>query len=264
MFAGWRRSAIDNPDRDDALSTATRRVRAGGDLATPRRTAGGRIAWFGAGILLLAIAVVWYLLPVGYWLDALRGWLLGLGIAGVAAFAAIYVVGAVVLAPEALLTVAAGFAYGFWGLPVVLVAATIGASLAFLIARYLARDRVRRLLETRRSVAVIDRAIAEDGWKIVALLRLSPLIPFNLQNYLFGVTAIPFPHFVAATFVGIIPGAALYIYLGALGNAADAGGPAHWVLLGGGLAATLAAVIFVTRKARAQLRAAGIAGDPSA
>ncbi len=143
------------------------------------------------------------------------------------------------------------------------VAATAGAAAAFLIARHLARDKVRRLLETRRNIAAIDQAIAEDGWKIVALLRLSPLIPFNLQNYLFGVTAIPFRHFVAATFVGIIPGAALYIYLGALGKAAGGAGPARWAAFGAGLSATIAVVILVTRKARAKLREAGVGGDPA-
>jgi uncharacterized membrane protein YdjX (TVP38/TMEM64 family) len=220
----------------------------------------GLLTWLGAGALAGGIGIGWYLLPVSDWLGALREWTLGHGFTGVLIFAVIYVVGAIVLAPEALLTVAAGFAYGFWGLPLVVVAATIGASLAFLIARYVARDKVRRLLETRRNIAAVDKAIAQDGWKIVVLLRLSPLIPFNLQNYLFGVTDIPFRDFVAATFFGIIPGAALYIYLGALGNAADGGGPAKWTLFGAGLLATIAAVILVTRKARAKLREAGVDG----
>jgi uncharacterized membrane protein YdjX (TVP38/TMEM64 family) len=223
----------------------------------------GSLAWLGAGALVVAIAVGWYLLPVGDWHFSLRGWLLGLGFPGVLIFVAIYVGGAVVLAPEALLTVVAGFAYGFWGLPIVLVAATVGASCAFQIDRHLARDRVRGLFETRRNIAAIDKAVAEDGWKIVALLRLSPAIPFNLQNYLFGVTAIPYRHFVAATFVGIIPGTALYTYLGVLGDAADGGGPARWVLFGSGLFATIAVVILVARKARAKLCEAGLVGDPA-
>jgi uncharacterized membrane protein YdjX (TVP38/TMEM64 family) len=218
----------------------------------------GLLAWIGPGALLVAVGIGWYVLPVGEWLNALRDWIVGLGFAGIVIFAAMYVVGAIVLAPEAVLTIAAGFAYGLWGLPIVLVAATIGASLAFLIARYVARDKVRRLLESRRNMAAIDKAVAEDGWKIVALLRLSPLIPFNLQNYLFGVTAIPFPHFVAATFAGIIPGAALYTYVGALGNAAGDGGPAKWAFFGIGLLATVIVVILVTRKARAKLREAGV------
>jgi uncharacterized membrane protein YdjX (TVP38/TMEM64 family) len=216
------------------------------------------LVWIGVGAVPAAIVIGWYLLPVSDWLAALRGWIVGQGVAGVVIFAAIYIIGAVVLAPEALLTIAAGFAYGFWGLPIVLVAATIGASLAFLIARYVARDAVRHLLEKRRRIAAIERAVTEDGWKIVVLLRLSPLIPFNLQNYLFGVTAISFPHFVAATFAGIIPGTALYTYLGVLASAAGDGGAAKWAFFVAGFLATIVLVVLVARKASARLREAGI------
>lgn len=233
-------------------------IRGGRRASREQRTR--RLGWIGAGALLVAIGIGWYLLPLGDWLQSLRDWIVALGFVGILLFAAIYIVGTVLLAPGALLTIAAGFAYGFWALPIVLVAATIGASLAFLIARYLARDRVRRMLETRRSLAAIDRAIAAEGWKIVVLLRLSPVIPFNLQNYLLGVTAVPFAHYAAATFAGIIPGTALYIYVGALGEAALDGGAATWGFFGAGLLATAIVVILVTRKARALLREAGV--DP--
>jgi len=228
------------------------------DSMAQREYRTGFLAWIGAGALLVAVGTAWYLLPASDWLNALRDWIVGLGFAGIVIFGAIYVIGAVVLAPEAVLTIAAGFAWGLWGLPIVLVAATIGASIAFLIARYTARDKVRQLLETRRNLAAIDKAVAEDGLKIIALLRLNPLIPFNLQNYLFGVTAIPFPHFLAATFVGIIPGTAVYTYLGALGNAAGDGGPVKWAFFGAGLLATVIVLILVSRKARAKLRETGV------
>jgi uncharacterized membrane protein YdjX (TVP38/TMEM64 family) len=217
--------------------------------------------WAAAAALLLALAAAWYLLPVGEWLVGLRGWIIGLGLWGVGVFALIYIAGAVVLAPEALLTVIAGFAYGFWGLPIVVVAATIGAALAFLIARYAARERMRRWLRRRRNLAAIDRAVAEDGWQIVALLRLSPAIPFNLQNYLFGVTSIPFAHFVAATFAGIIPGTALYIYIGVLGGESGEAGSVRWALFALGLAATVVVAVLVARKAGAKLAEAGIDED---
>jgi uncharacterized membrane protein YdjX (TVP38/TMEM64 family) len=217
------------------------------------------LLWLGAALLLAAIVALWSLLPVSEWLEALRGWIVGLGVPGVVVFALIYILGAVVLAPEALLTILAGFAYGFWGLPIVLVAATIGAAAAFLIARYLARERVRAAMTRRRNLAAIDRAVAEEGWKIVGLLRLSPLVPFNLQNYLFGATGIPFLHFVAATFFGIIPGTALYTYLGVLGGAASEAGPVKWVLFALGLVATIAVPVLIARTARQKLRQAGIA-----
>ncbi len=226
-------------------------------LAASRK---GTLLAAGLALGVAAIGIAWYLLPVGDWLAALRVELRGLGAAGVLLFGAIYILAAVALAPEALLTVVAGFAWGVWGLPVVLVAATLGASAAFLIARHLARERVRLLLARRRKLAAVDQAVAAEGWKVVALLRLSPLIPFNLQNYLFGVTAIPFPHFAAATFVGIIPGTALYLYLGILGNAAETGNPVKWVFLAAGLAATVAVAALVTAKARAALKDAGLGG----
>lgn len=211
------------------------------------------LLWLGAGLLLAAIVLLWSLLPVAAWLEALRGWIIGLGLRGVAVFALIYILGAVVLAPEALLTILAGFAYGFWGLPIVLVAATIGAAAAFLIARYFARDRVRAAMERRPNFAAIDKAVAEDGWKIVGLLRLSPLVPFNLQNYLFGATGVPFLHFVAATFFGIIPGTALYIYFGVLGSAAGKASSAKWIFFAAGLIATVAVAVLIARKARQRL-----------
>lgn len=214
--------------------------------------------WLGAGLLLVGLAIAWYLLPASDWLEGLRSWVVGLGFAGALIFAAIYVVATVFLVPGWVLTVGAGLAYGFWGLPIVLAAATIGATLAFLVARYVARDRVRSLLESRRNIAAIDKAVAEDGWKVVVLLRLSPLIPFNLQNYLFGVTEIALPHYVAATFFDIIPGSALYVYLGVLGSAAGEAGLARWFLFGVGLIATLAVVVLVARKARTKLREAGV------
>jgi uncharacterized membrane protein YdjX (TVP38/TMEM64 family) len=216
------------------------------------------LPWLGAALLLAAIVVLWSMLPLGAWLEALRGWIVGLGLRGILVFALIYILGAVVLAPEALLTILAGFAYGFWGLPIVLVAATIGAAAAFLIARYLARDRVRAAMARRRNLAALDKAVAEDGWKIVGLLRLSPLVPFNLQNYLFGATGIPFLHFVAATFFGIIPGTALYTYFGVLGGAAGAAGPVKWVFFAIGLAATIGVAVLIARKAKEKLREAGI------
>jgi uncharacterized membrane protein YdjX (TVP38/TMEM64 family) len=146
--------------------------------------------------------------------------------------------------------------YGIWAFPVVLAAAVAAASLAFLIARYLLRQRVRVLLANKRKFAAIDNAVAEEGWKIVFLLRLSPLVPFNVQNYLFGVTGIPFRDYVAATCAGIVPGAALFVYLGTLGRASR--GPLEWGFFGLGLLATAAVVMRVARKAKAKLAEMGI------
>jgi len=115
----------------------------------------------------------------------------------------------------------------------------------------------------------VDAAVTEDGWKVVVLMRLSPLIPFNLQNYVFGITGIGFAPYVAATFVGIMPGTAFYLYLGVLGravadsSAAGGGGPLRWVFLGIGLAATAAVAFLITWKARAKLKDAGFGRAPN-
>jgi uncharacterized membrane protein YdjX (TVP38/TMEM64 family) len=220
--------------------------------------------WIALGLLLVAVSVGWFFVPRSQWLDAFQRWITGLGIWGVALFTLIYVLATISLAPEWPLTIAAGLVYGARGFPVVLIAATIAASLAFLIARHLARDRVQPILERSRIFAAIDDAVAEEGWKIVALLRLSPAVPFNLQNYLFGVTAVPFLHFVAATFAGIIPGTVLYVYLGVIGKAAgskgSSGGPLKWAWFSAGLLATVVVVVLVTRKAITKLKEAGVDG----
>jgi uncharacterized membrane protein YdjX (TVP38/TMEM64 family) len=212
--------------------------------------------WIALGVVVVGLGIGWLLLPVGEWAGMLQRWILGLGVWGIAIFAGVFIGATLVLAPDWPLAVVAGMVYGVWAIPVVLAAAIIAASLAFLAARYLARERVRTLLVKRRKFTAVDHAVAEEGWKIVVLLRLSPLVPFNVQNYLFGITGIPFSHYVAATSAGIIPGTALFVYLGALGNAS--GGPLEWVFFGIGLLATALVAILIARKAKAKLAASGV------
>lgn len=227
-----------------------------------RKLASG--AWIALAVVLIAGGAAWFLLPLREWLKLLELWITGLGIWGVVLFTLVYILATISLAPEWPLTMAAGMLYGAWGFPITVLTATVAAALAFLIARHLARDRVRSLLERRRLFSAIDDAVAEEGWRIVALLRLSPAVPFNLQNYLFGVTAVSFRHFVAATFAGIVPGTVLYVYLGVLGRAAagegSSGTTLRWLFFGIGLVATFVVVLLVTRKAVAKLKRAGIEG----
>jgi uncharacterized membrane protein YdjX (TVP38/TMEM64 family) len=102
----------------------------------------------------------------------------------------IYIVLVILLVPGSALTLAAGFAYGPWSAPLAVVAATIGASLAFLINRYIAQEKVCSMLQGRKKLQAVEKAVNEDGWKIVGLVRVSPIVPFNLQNYFFGITDI--------------------------------------------------------------------------
>jgi uncharacterized membrane protein YdjX (TVP38/TMEM64 family) len=176
------------------------------------------------------------------------------------AFGLAYVVGTVVLAPGSAMSILAGVVFGWWGIPIVLVSAWIGTCVAFLLARYLARDAVSTLLESRPKLRAVDQAVDEEGWKVVALLRLSPAVPFGLQNYLFGITRVGFWPYAAATLGGIVPGTALYVSFGALGRGTatgSSGGAVGWILFGLGVLATVAVTILVGRKANATIRRHG-------
>ena len=205
----------------------------------------------GAGVM-IALAAAGFLLPIGDWVKSLEGWISDLGALGVVVFVVLYVIATVALVPASAFTLLAGLAYGPWGFPLVVGSATLGACAAFLIGRHLARERVKRRVEGNDKLQAVDRAVEQEGWKIVGLLRLSPVFPFGLQNYFFGITEIGFVPYALATFVGIMPGTALYVYLGSIGKAGG-GGPAQWALLIAGLVATAAVVWLVTRRARAAL-----------
>ena len=212
------------------------------------------------GALALAgLVAAWVLLPVQGYITAATQWIGGLGPWGPVAYAAAYALALVVLAPGGPLSIGAGLVFGFWGVPVVLAGATAGAGLAFLVSRHLLRGRVQAMIARRPTLAAVDRAVGEEGWRIVGLLRLSPLVPFNLQNYFFGVTPIGFWPYLLATFVGIAPGAVLYVYLGIIARTSGGdAGPFKWALVAAGLVATAAVAVLVGRKARAVLAAKGV------
>jgi len=219
-----------------------------------------RLLWIGGGVLLLAALVAaWFALPVKEWLETFQQWIEGLGAWGIAAFAAVYIVAVVLLVPASALTLVAGLVFGAWGFPLVVVSATIGAGLAFLVARHLARNKVKQFVEKRPKLKAVDQAVAENGWKIVGLLRLSPLVPFNLQNYLFGVTEVGFYPYLATTFVGIMPGSLLYVLIGALGHIDGGKGAAwKWSFFAVGIVATSITAVIVTGKAKAKLAESGV------
>ena len=209
-------------------------------------------------VALVALTAAWFLLPVREWIEGFRGWIEALGAVGVAVFVALYTLVTVVLGPAWALTLVAGLAYGWWGIPLVLGSATLAACTAFLIGRHLARERVRKLVAGNDKLAALNRAVDEEGWKVVGLMRLSPVFPFGLQNYLFAVTGIGLAPYALATLVGIVPGTSLYVYIGSLGtvggeDGGEDGGALRWVLLAVGLVATAAVVWLVTKRAKAEL-----------
>ncbi len=222
----------------------------------------------GLGIAIGALGLLWSLLPLAEWIAAFRTWVAAQGIWGHVCFVAVYILATVALAPGSPLTLAAGLAFGFYAFPSVIVGATIGAALAFLVGRYLARSWVARQVAKYPTFRAVDRAIHSEGWKIVALMRLSPLVPFNLQNYFFGVTRVGFWPYVLATFFGIMPGTLLYVWLGTLGavgatvgsDDASSGEASalKWLALIIGLLATVLVTVLVSRKARRMLEEAGL------
>ncbi len=187
-----------------------------------------------------------------------------LGVWAPIAFAVGYVVACVVFVPGSLLTLAAGAIFGLVrGTILVFAAATVGASISFLIARYLARERMVRRLAGNAQFEAIDRAIEGDGFRVVFLLRLSPLVPFSLLNYALGLTRVRFRDFVVAS-IGMLPGTVLYVYVGTLaglvatlaGTGRAARGAPFYALWAIGLLATGAVTVVITRRARAALRQA--------
>ena len=221
------------------------------------------LKWVALAVVLLSLLAAAQLLPVDQWLKAFNEWVSHLGPWGIVIFIAAYVLATVLLLPGSILTVGAGFIFGLgWGLFAVSIGSTIGAALAFLIARFIAREKIEAMAKENENFRRIDKAIGAQGAKLILLLRLSPLIPFNLSNYFYGLTAVKFWPYVLASWIGMLPGTLLYVYLGTAGKAglqaatgADAGrSPLEWTFLGIGLAATIAVTIWVTKIARKALR----------
>lgn len=218
--------------------------------------------WIGAGLAVIALIVAVKFLPVAEWLKAFNEWVKSFGALGIVLYIGIYALATVLFLPGWIFTVGAGITFGLlWGTVASIFGATLGASLAFLIARYVARGAVAKRFGRNKKFKQIDDAIGKQGWKMIGLLRLSPLIPFNLSNFLYGLTAIAFLPYVLASFVGMLPGTLLYVYLGTVGKvgleASEGGGgrePVEYVFLGVGLLATIIVTIVVTRIARRALK----------
>ena len=211
----------------------------------------------------LAIAAVAALIAAGRYFhvqDLLRqalDWVAHLGPWGPVIFIALYVVATVFFVPGSVLTLGAGAVFGVvWGSIYVSIASTLGATCAFLVGRYVARDAIARRIEGNERFAAIDRAVANEGWKIVGLTRLSPVFPFTLLNYAFGITRVKLGHYVLASWIGMMPGTVMFVYLGSLAKAASGERtrtPGEWALYGVGLLATVAVTLFITRIARQAL-----------
>lgn len=222
---------------------------------------GGRARVVAIAVGVAALLILAYLLDARAWLVSSLEWIRGLGPWGPVIFCGLYVLACVLLLPGSVLSLGAGAVFGLaMGIPVVSISATLGATAAFLVGRYVARGWVERTIAADSRFQAIDAAVAREGWKIVALLRLSPVVPFNLLNYAFGVTRVRLRDYVVASWAGMLPGVLLYVYLGSLAGDLAIGAaagrtrtPAEWAFYAVGLLATVAVTVYVTRIARAAL-----------
>lgn len=225
---------------------------------------------FSSGLkLLLGLAAIVIVLIVAKQFNLQAGllmaldWVKSLGPIGALAYMGIYILATVLFIPGSLLTLAGGALYGVgFGFLYVFIAASLGATLAFLIGRYLARDWVASKIAANPKFQAIDNAIAREGFKIVVLTRLSPVFPFNLLNYALGITQVSFRDYLLG-FVGMIPGTVMYVYIGSLAGSLAAIGTAsadnpqtqmlQSVIRIIGFLATVAVTLYVTRIARKAL-----------
>ncbi|KAJ0959784.1 hypothetical protein J5N97_000532 [Dioscorea zingiberensis] len=218
-----------------------------------------------AGILLVGfiggVGTVGFLYKdqINSFLNQFSGFIEGYGPAGYALFVAVYAGLEILAIPAIPLTMSAGLLFGtLTGTIIVSISGTVAASIAFLIARYFARERILKLVEGNKKFMAIDKAIGENGFKVVTLLRLSPLLPFSLGNYLYGLTSVKFVPYVLGSWLGMLPGTWAYVSAGAFGRAIIqeeselglSGGNNQLWTLGLGLLATALAATYVTRLAK--------------
>lgn len=204
--------------------------------------------------IIVAIVVLSSMFHVGDKLIALRSWIHSLGILGPIVFMAIYAAATVAALPGSALSIVAAALFGPWiGVIVVIIAATVGASLAFLVSRYFARDAIAGWLSKSEKFQKLDNLTEKHGDIIVAITRLVPIFPFNLLNYGFGLTKVPFRTYVMWSGLCMLPGTILYVVGSAALFEAIAEGRVPWVLIVV-VAIILGIITVLARQARKRLR----------
>jgi uncharacterized membrane protein YdjX (TVP38/TMEM64 family) len=214
-----------------------------------------------AGVLAVIVGIVFLyrLLPIAVWLTTFRGWVGGLGPAGYAVYALVYAACVVLFVPASILTLGAGLLFGVAkGTVVVVIGASLGSAMAFLLARTILRHRIEAMTSGNAKFRALDRAISREGGKIVLLVRLAVVFPFTYLNYAFGLTGVRFGPYVLTTFIGIIPGTLAFVYIGALANEAATAGRARVIVYAAGAVLAVVVSLFVGRIAARAIREAGV------
>jgi uncharacterized membrane protein YdjX (TVP38/TMEM64 family) len=206
----------------------------------------------------VALAIVGAaVLPVTDWADGLEDAIEGMSVAaGLLVFLGVTIVASLLLVPAWIFPVVAGAVFGLgWGLLVAVLAATISAVTAFLIARYVVRARIEKLAHRNETFKAVDRAVSREAWKVVALVRLSPVMPSGIKSYFLGVTRVKLSDYALASTAGMFPGLLLKVYVGSAGRGALVhGGPLEWTLFGAGIAATVALTLILGRRVQRFLK----------
>ncbi len=216
-------------------------------------------------LILFAVAsllIILYFLDIQELIQVALAWISDLGPWGWVFFIVFYILATVLFLPGLIPTMAAGVLFGVsQGTLLVSLSSISGATIAFLIGRYLAREWVAGKIRGNHKFEAIDVAVAQEGWKIVGLTRLSPVFPFNLLNYAFGLTQVSLKDYFLASWIGMLPGTVMYVYIGSLaGDLATLGSgersrtPAEWALYGVGLMATVVLTVYITRIAQRALK----------
>lgn len=205
-------------------------------------------------VVILAALIIARVLGLGERIGQLQGWIESLGFFGYLVFTAIYILAVVIGIPGSAITIVAGVLFGaVVGVILVSIGSTIGAGLAFLIARYFARDAVARWLSSKEKFSRLDQLSEEHGAVIVAIMRLIPIFPFNILNYGFGLTRIRFWTYVFWSWLCMLPGTILYV----VGTDAIAKGLSQgqvpWALIGIALGAGFILALLI-RHARRRLK----------
>jgi uncharacterized membrane protein YdjX (TVP38/TMEM64 family) len=222
----------------------------------------GKGRWWLLGGAVVVVSISAPFLPLARWLGGADRYVAGLGAWGFALFVFVYALATILFIPGSALTLGAGLIYGLGaGTLAVTLGANLGANAAFLLGRRVARGRIAKAAAADPRFHAMDSAIARQGWKVVLLMRLSPLIPFNLLNYLLGLTSIGFWAYAANSFLGMLPGTVLYVYIGAAGRAGLTRGAdvsrLKIVSFVAGLVATFAVSWLLAWQARKILRESG-------
>jgi uncharacterized membrane protein YdjX (TVP38/TMEM64 family) len=214
-----------------------------------------------AVLVLAALIALFRFLPVKEWIEQFKAYVRGQGALGYVLFGLVYVAASLIPGgPAALLTLAAGAIYGVArGTALVSVSSVTAATIAFLLARTVFQQKVERMTAGNAKFQSLNRAIAKQGGKIVALVRLSPVFPFTFINYAFGLTPVKTLTYILASWIAMLPGTLAYVYFGAaVGDVAGNADPKQKAIKIGLAAAAIVATIVIARIAAKAIKNAGV------